>query len=567
MKAKQIFKISVAVAAVGLLSLSSCEYRKSRKEKLNRKTIDEYEHVDLPDSYDFYSREKMDVSIFLPWEAGYPYDDKCEGWSSFLKIKEQMEKDTNTNINFTFFSSSTYANNISAALSTGNTPDLYFRVPDLTFIKNQKAAYKLYDLLMQYAPDYRKNLTLDDWIALTDVDSYEIYSIMNIREPEYMRSYMIREDWLRTIANKLSFKITDYSKLSFTWDQFKEILSNFNENPKIGNGSAIPFCADLKALRYLFGINTAYYFVADSEAATYESVPEDINYSRYIKEMQRLYASKLLSNDYIIHTQSDTDLLAIMSNDKLGATYTYCEYAQMATDTLGREGAKWTGFKLTGPEDLGDLENPDGYDYIPSAAGMTHSFCISSKVSEEKAVELMRFLNYFYRPAGELLTNYGVEGYHFDYVEKETEEGEKYLYPKIRPEYSTFVNARKAGLIYASFPFHWLEDSYQYMVKTGKEYEDLTPSQKSFYDTLGIGKYNFKEQSISLDTNEWLSGKDQLDSRINQFETEAIKGTYTGKKLTAQLNSLVDSFKKCADAGRDSFSTIVDLNKKTYENQ
>mgnify|MGYP000108565565 FL=1 len=159
-------------------------------------------------------------------------------------------------------------------------PDIYCRVPDIEVFKEQDAAYELYDLLMQYAPDYRKNLSVDDWVQLTDAATHGVYTISNIREPEYQLSYLMRKDWLSKVASDLSFEV-DINNPTLTWDQFTEILEHFRDDDPNGNGSKdeLPFSIEnISYLRYLFGINTSYYFTNDESG--YQAVVNHQNYKR-----------------------------------------------------------------------------------------------------------------------------------------------------------------------------------------------------------------------------------------------------------------------------------------------
>lgn len=161
--------------------------------------------------------------MMLPEEAGY---------SDALMSK--VEEATNTKINIKSYKSDAYSNAIVDSFSNPkNMPDIYCRVPDIEVFKEQDAAYELYDLLMQYAPDYRKNLSVDDWVQLTDASTHGVYTISNIREPEYQLSYLMRKDWLSKIASDLSFEV-DINNPTLTWDQFTEILEHFRDDDPNG---------------------------------------------------------------------------------------------------------------------------------------------------------------------------------------------------------------------------------------------------------------------------------------------------------------------------------------------
>ena len=534
-------KKNLVLLFAGLLSISltSCNGGGNNKNKVEHHKDDYYEHID--NNYDFYSRDKLTITMMLPTEAGY---------SDALMSK--VEEATNTKIIIKSYNNDAYANAIVDSFSsTKNMPDIYCRVPDIEVFKEQDAAYELYDLLMQYAPDYRKNLSVDDWVQLTDATTHGIYSISNIREPEYQLSYLMRKDWLSKITSELSFEV-DVDNPSFTWDQFTEVLEHFRDNDPNGNGSKdeLPFSVEnISYLRYLFGINTSYYFTNDSTNG-YQAVVDHQNYKKYLSSIQDLYAGNLLDNQYIT-----ASVESLMSANKLGACITYAEYAQTSLNSLRDPNnasrvpnADWVSFKLTGPK------CPDGktYDGVPSAAGLVHGFVISSVVSEERAKELVRILNWFYREEGETLFNYGVKDVHYTEVN-----GKKI----IKPEYASFANARSAGLLFSAMPFHWLKDSYIQMVTGGKDISELDAGQKAFYNALGIEKFNFQKQAVSINTSEWSSNSKALMNQLSAFEANVIKGSIDDRKLDGELAKIVSSFSKASKEANEVYSEIYDICK------
>ncbi len=531
-------KKKIVLLLASLLSFTSCGGGSSNKDKVEHHKESYYEHID--DNYDFYSRDKLTITMMLPEEAGY---------SDALMSK--VEEATNTKINIKSYKSDAYSNAIVDSFSNPkNMPDIYCRVPDIEVFKEQDAAYELYDLLMQYAPDYRKNLSVDDWVQLTDAATHGVYTISNIREPEYQLSYLMRKDWLSKVASDLSFEV-DINNPTLTWDQFTEILEHFRDDDPNGNGSKdeLPFSIEnISYLRYLFGINTSYYFTNDESG--YQAVVNHQNYKKYLSSIQDLYAGNLLDNQYIT-----AKIESLMSADKLGACITYAEYAQTSLNSLHDvnnpnrvPSADWVSFKLTGPK------CPDGktYDGVPSAAGLVHGFVVSSTVSEERAIELVRILNWFYREEGETLFNYGVENVHYT-----VKDGKKV----IKPEYASFTNARAAGLLYSAMPFHWLKDSYIQMVTGGKDLSELDDGQKAFYNALGIDKFNFTKQAVSINTNEWSENSKALINQLNAFEANVIKGSIDDRKLESELNNIISSFAKANQEANEAYSEIYEICK------
>ena len=483
-------------------------------KRIRHKTEDEYDFID--DNYDFYSRDKITITMMAPKEEGYSNE-----------LIEAIEQATNTDIQLDDdYTLSTYADKVSAKMATGSLPDIICRAPSRDNMASQKAALGLYDLLMQYAPDYRRNLSKTNWMQLTDVRSYEVYSMKNIREPEYGYSFLIREDWLKKI-NYVDAQ-TGNVKVPQTWDDLLFVLGEFKTKIIKGDKFSFPMICDPVDLRYTFGLNSTYYFVSEPDAVTH-TYPEDGNYTsvvhspyykKYMEGMEQLI--NFMPEDYLTQFNSIEEK---MSANHVGCTITWAEFAQNATNALVKTdpNAKWIGFN--------PVVGPDGFSGVISKAGLVHDFVVNSNLKNkpDKAREVVRFLNFFYRPEGIELLNYGKKNVHFT----EDAQGNKIL----KSEYNTFKTARLAGMLNPSMPFKWLKDSYKQMVKG-----DQSEATSIFYQCLGIDKYNFIDNCVSLNTIEWQRNGTYLSNQIAIFEKKSITGQY-GPVGSSRWNSAFQTIK------------------------
>lgn len=526
----------VLLVALSALMLSSafagCRYIPTEKpvNRIERRPRSEYEQ---DYNYDFYSRDKLEIDIMAPID-----DSK---FSEENNLIPEIEKATNTKLNVTFVAQDAYGDRLATSLSGDDTPELFCRVPNRQALIKDGAVYPLYDILMQYAPNYMDLLESyqddDMLLELTDVETFEIYTMMNIRQPECQLSFLIRQDWLDRLG-------LDAPK---TWDEFVDVLRAFKNNDPNGNGKPdeIPFSVqDITNLRYMFGIDTRYYFAMDGE----EYVPTVYHsqYLNYLQTLQDLYAEGLLDNSY--YERGYDGLQAIMANDTLGCTLYYSEYAKLSTEDLRKNGhpnGKWVG--------IAPIEGPDGDSGIQSAGGFEHNFMISSKVSKDKAIEIIRFMNWFYTEDGINLLNYGIDGVH----NTVNEDGSR----TIKTEYASFSAARAEGLLFEPFNFYFSYDSYLQCVTNGKALDELSETDKLFYDALGINadmtpKYNFVKNCVCLYTAEWKKNSTTLEQDMNQFEERAITGTYFGSKLQSELDALKEKYKKAYEEGQAAYKEL-----------
>lgn len=525
--------ITAVLAAVTAFSVSSgCRINTDKGDVKRRERTPRTEYTQ-DYNYDFYSRDKLTIKIIAPINE--------TKFSKTENLIPEIEKATNTKLEMEFVSEEAYPDRLLTSLGRKDTPELFCRVPNRQALIRDGAAYPLYDLLMQYAPNYMDivesykdpNMLLE----LTDVATFEIYSMMNIREPECQLSFLIRKDWL----DALKLDVPE------TWDEFVAVLRAFKKNDPNGNGKSdeIPFSVqDITNLRYAFGIDTRYYFAMDGD----EYVPTVYHsqYKNYLESLQELFAEELLDSRY--QERGYSGLQNIMANNVLGCTVYFSEYAKLATEDLRKNGVAngtWIGIQ--------PVQGPDGYSGVQSAGGFENNFMISSKVSADKAREIVRFMNWFYSKDGINLLNYGIDGVHNTVNADGTR--------TIKAQYANFTAARKAGMLFESFNYRFSKDAYLQYVFNGNTVDNLAETDKLFYDALGLGgngskKYNFVKNCFCLYTNEWTKNSTTLEKEMSIFEDNAIAGVYYGASLTSELNKLKEKYKTTYEEAKAAYAEL-----------
>lgn len=510
MRRKNVLKRAFALGMAATMLLSGCGGAGSKDGQKTGNGVDyaitlEDLEKDLPTAdYDYYSRDTLEINIMTI--IGDPY-------SADATLIKEIEKATNTKINIDWQSADSYQDRIAAKLSTGELPDIIGRVPDLSYMKKQEAAYPLQGLLKKYAPDYVNCLTDAVLLETTDTETGAIYTMSSLREIPDGYTTMIRTDWLERVGKEIPT----------TWDEFVDVLRAFKKNDANGDGdpnNEIPFSGDITHLRYAFGINSRYSFcVEDGE---YKPVVYHSNYKAYCEAMQKLYAEGLLDQEYATRDVWST-LLTLMDSDVLGSTIHFAERAKLDTEALRDAGFDGQF------EGIAPIEGPTGDKGIESQAGGIFNFCISADVDEERAIELVRFLNFFYTEEGIRLMNYGVEGEHYDMVDGA---------PKLKSEYSDILVARKAGLIFQPLNFVWLTDSYMQMVMGGLTEDQMTETQKIYYDALKVNEGVHVDKCPGLTTEAWNEMQSDVEPAMKAFETNVICGNISMDDYDAELEKL-----------------------------
>lgn len=125
--------------------------------------------------------------------------------------------------------------------------------------------------------------------------------------------------------------------------------------------------------------------------------------------------------------------------------------------------------------------------------------------------------------------NYGVEGEHYDMVDGA---------PKLKSEYSDILAARKAGLIFQPLNFVWLTDSYMQMVMGGLTEDQMTETQKIYYDALKVNEGVHVDKCPGLTTEAWNEMQSDVEPAMKAFETNVICGNISMDDYDAELEKL-----------------------------
>ncbi len=460
---------------------------------------------DLPSStYDFYSRDTLELTIMTI--IGDPY-------SKDATLIEEIEKATNTKITVEWQSADNYQERIGSKLATEQLPDIIGRVPDLNYVKQQEVAYPLEALLKEYAPDYVNALSDTLLLETTDTETGAIYTMSSVRQIPDGYTYMIRTDWLERVGKDVPT----------TWDEFVDVLRAFKKQDANGDGdpnNEIPLACDITHLRFAFGINGRYNFCVEN--GEYKPVAYHSNYKAYCQAMQELYAEGLLDKEYATRDVWSS-LLTAMDSNMVGCTVHFAERAKLDTEAL-REAGFDGQF-----EGIAPIAGPYGDKGLESQSGGIFNFCISADVDEERAIELVRFLNFFYTEEGIRLMNYGVEGKHYDMVDGA---------PTVKSEYADILQARKAGLIFQPLNFLWLTDSYMQMVMGGLSVENMSETQKIYYDALMVNQGVHVDKCPGLTTEAWNDLRISVEPAFKTFEANVVCGNISMDDFDAELEKL-----------------------------
>ncbi|MEK3886408.1 extracellular solute-binding protein [Bacillus sp. FSL K6-3431] len=281
-----------------------------------------------------------------------------------------------------------------------------------TLIK-QGGALPLDELLPKYAPHVWESIPEEAWdVVRTASDDGKIYYIPKVfLVPE--RAPLIRQDWIDAVGLEMPKSIEDY----------KELLIAFRDKDPNGNGKK----DELPTSGREFGKWMDHLF-AIYGVAMWEGVPEwdiydgKINYagtSENMKEaivfIRELYEEKLLDNETFLN--KGEVWTAKINNNVVGSWYHLPANLRDRYNAM-KEGAP-DAYVVGMP-----LPKVEGFEGYVTQKSMGEAEWMIPTISEGKAADALKLLDFFYNNDNEDFLRFGIEG-----AQHKVEDGKKSLIP------------------------------------------------------------------------------------------------------------------------------------------
>ena len=284
-----------------------------------------------------------------------------------------------------------YTQKLQTMLASGDIPDAFRPYNGIeNMVISQGAALALDELLPKYAPNLWKSLPEEVWnIVRANSADGKIYYIPSVQQAND-RGLIVRKDWLDTLG----------LEIPKTQEQFVDMLVAFRDGDPNGNGEADEIPTSGRELGRWFDHIFAMYGVA-----MFEGFPEwDIydgklqnaavqpNMKAALAFARELYKEKLLDNETFLN-KADV-WLGKITNDKVGAFFHLAD-GQITINNL-------PSLRKTVPDaELLAIPIPkvEGYEgfYTLKSTGVEW---IIAKKAEEKAPDILRYIDFFFTPEG-----------------------------------------------------------------------------------------------------------------------------------------------------------------------
>ena len=386
-----------------------------------------------------------------------------------------------------------------------------------------------------------------DWKA-ADGHFYTIPTLVNVPGSQ---STAVRKDWL----DKVNMDVPT------TWEEWKAYWYGVRDNDMNGNGDTtdeIPIVLEmgqngersLHALLNAFGIKAssdAQFCVLDD--GTYTMVYEHPRYREFITEMQKLYADKIIDQEFA--TRYQAEMYNTMSGNLAGTVFTWAEQCAVHSETLIANGVEDALYLTCAP-----ITGPYGDQWIQKRQGVTGNWCITEKAAQDGKVEdILKFWNWMFSDEGVMLYNYGIEGYTYTMVD-----GKAILNPEITA--SGFNDYRTLGMEFEPVGGNWQNDAFMQCVFSGKTVDELTIPRKSFYDGLnehGVNDGKYYAMPPTLETEAYVEYRAELiSSGVCALRDQCVAGQLSVDDFFAKYEELKGrGLQDILDEGAEAYALIV----------
>ena len=471
--------------------------------------------------------ENISFSVFGNIWAPYPESSD---------IYDKWQEETNTTINFEWTQADSFETQLAAKVSSQDLPDVILTETPQSLI-DEGVLVPITEYLEKDCPNFMGMLNDADMAYLTNVNDQEVYGMALIMDIRGAYSTAIRSDWLDNLG-------LEQPK---TWEEWVNVWTKFKQEDANGNGNAndeIPLAveyANFYMLESIFGINSNGYFSVENGEYIYD--PENPKYEAFLDGMRQLYADGILYQEYI--TCDAAQLSTIGSNNTLGTMVNWAEQAKLLA-LASREVDEDALFSCITP-----ITGPDKAAGIPARAKVQPKIYFTRAALESGKLErILKALDWLFSEEGILLTNYGIEGTHYEMVDGN---------PVVKEPYNAdFATARSYGLIPSPIIYCFLTDSYMQYLMGANTYEDLDETGKSFVDGLNINDDYFYDKAPTLTTDAYMEYNELLEQQIS-LRDQYIMGKIDRDTYNQQYQELKDSgLQQIIDEAAQAYKLITE---------
>lgn len=510
---------------------------------------DPSEPPEEPDlSYPIVTDGSITLEIWYPLsaETSAQTTDLADGtnyaWSELMKR-------TGINVDFTHPLSTSESEQFLLMVASQEYPDIYKGAVTAYSGGPDKAVedevwLRLNELLERFAPNYMEWVNKNDTNrknTVTDQGNMVCISQVYDRLQPAFAGYAIRQDWLDDLGLARPETYDDWHNVL---TQFKNSKTSNNAAPMELDPSGVPIS---NAFAGGYGVSTSYTIQKDGKIVYSRTEPEA---REYLEMMHKWYSEGLIDPEFIT---SGTGLFpnnTRVANNESGAVALMYTYAgdYLARVGVAEEGANFTltkwPVKEAGTNPPVAMNGEGAGTMGGGAGGMIFATC-------EYPEYAIRFIDYLYSEEGMLLSNYGIEGETFEYVDGKPLQTE--LITK-NPDGLTTTMAQERYLIHNGFVVFMLDREEDVQSETALEYRTVwAPTGK--WNVVGNLTYTSEEGSeLAVIQNDLKTYVDEMTCKFI-MGTEELNDT-TWNEFVSQVKSMkVDRLIEITQAAYDRYQS------------
>jgi len=417
----------------------------------------------------------------------------------------------NVHVNYMRIPEATMEEQLSILLASRELPDIVyfgsFASAAFNSWKQQGAIIPLDGLLNDHGHDIMSRWRDDDWARVrSDIDG-QIYGIPSFTDLLEAFSVMLRADWLENLG----------LEVPSTLDEWVTVLEAVRDGDPRGDGSGgvIPYAGLLRPWENAFGIQSTPWQVYGGQ---YLSRFEHPNYIEYVTFMRDMYSRGLIDPEYFTRNDVLPDIEALFFGDMAFATEQWAAFTRSVTD-VAREvnpNARMIG--------VDPIIGPHGHQQIIGRARWMSVGSITTLA--DRPEDLMKYLNWFFTDDGIILTNFGVEGETFEFVNGE---------PRLLPEFSTFEASRRVGINKTTEAIIMTPEYFLQCLLEGGTLEEAGETFQIFHDALMRNTPFIYIPAIQYTSPTFASQWPMINQILTDSEVQTIIGNITVQDHVNQI--------------------------------
>lgn len=347
----------------------------------------------------------LELSIHMHFGNKYAWD---ENWP----VAKEYERLTGVRLNGVASKVGTNSQELfNLMLVSGNLPDVVYGTKDDFIQYGMEGAFlPLNDLIDNYAPNikafFKKYPSIKKSITAPDGN---LYFLGYFPDGQAARAYWVRQDWL----DKLGLEQPE------TVDELYEVLKAFRDRDPNGNGKQDEVPAFFREWPELIrlvtlwdarstGMDSAHQFYIKNDTTPVHPYVEE-NYRVGIRNLAKWYSEGLIDKE--VFTRGSKSREFLLGNDLGGMTRDWFASTAGYNDSLKDKVSGFNLVPLAPPASASGvrMEENGRATVKPEGWGIT--------IANNHPVETIKFMDFIFSEKGRNISNFGVEGVHWDMVD------------------------------------------------------------------------------------------------------------------------------------------------------